>query len=263
MLTFGVKLKNNSINNLNNKEVFFILGSVRSGTTLLRDLLKLHPILICPEETHMFRWGEPFHSTEYLHVNKVSETLILHRKMDGVDENDFNNILENSRDRSDFMMNYMELFKNAQNRVSRRCFDKTPQNVYGLPLIKAYFPESKIVHIVRNPLNVVASLKQGKVLSPQTITGAINFWKESILIINTLKPLFGDKLFEFKYEDLTNNPEEIMANMLLFLDESPLDLSGKLDHVRPALDSYKNILDNCEIDKVKSELCDLMKIYGY
>jgi len=122
---------------LNNKDLFFILGSVRSGTTLLRDLLKTHPNLICPEETHMFRWGEPFASSEYLHMNKVADTLLLHRKMDGVEESKFLQILDDSRDRSDFMLKYMDLFKQAQNNTSARCFDKTLQNVYGLPLILA------------------------------------------------------------------------------------------------------------------------------
>ena len=33
----------------------FIIGSVRSGTTLTRDLLRRVPDFICPEETHFFR----------------------------------------------------------------------------------------------------------------------------------------------------------------------------------------------------------------
>ena len=125
---------------MHNQSVFFILGSVRSGTTLLRDILKSHPNLICPEETHIFRWAEPFNSNDYTHVNKIADTLILHRKIDGVDESQFVEILENSTDRKDFMQNYFELFRKAQSNTNSRCFDKTPQNVYGLPLIKAYFP---------------------------------------------------------------------------------------------------------------------------
>ncbi|MCF6318429.1 MAG: sulfotransferase [Proteobacteria bacterium] len=248
---------------MNSKETFFILGCVRSGTTLLRDLLKMHPHLICPEETHMFRWGEPFHSSEYLHVNKFSDTLISHRKMDGVDESDFLNILDVSMDKSDFMLRYMKLFKEAQSNTSSRCFDKTPQNVYGLPLIKAYFPKAKIIHIVRNPLNVVASLKQGKVLAAQTLTGAINFWKESILIINTLKPLLNDNLYEFKYEDLTNDPVSEISRVLDFLGEPPMDSVGQYDYVNPAKNSYHEILDVNEIDTVNQELSELMQLYGY
>ncbi|HFC30012.1 MAG TPA: sulfotransferase, partial [Oceanospirillales bacterium] len=163
------------------QDVFFILGCVRSGTTLLRNILKTHPHLMCPEETHIFRWAEPFATTDYLHVNKSAETLQLHRKMDKVDEQDFANIMQNAKDKGDFMLNYLQHFQKVQQQTDKRCFDKTPQNVYGLPLIKAYFPAAKIVHIVRNPLNVVASLKKGRGLLPQNIIGAINFWKEAIL----------------------------------------------------------------------------------
>ena len=44
---------------------FFILGCVRSGTTLLRDILRIHPRLESPEETHFFRWADPYASPRY------------------------------------------------------------------------------------------------------------------------------------------------------------------------------------------------------
>ncbi len=248
---------------MHSQAVFFILGSVRSGTTLLRDILKSHPNLICPEETHMFRWAEPFNSNDYTHVNKVADTLILHRKMDGVEESQFVEILENSTDRKDFMLNYLELFRKAQGNTNSRCFDKTPQNVYGLPLIKAYFPDAKIIHIVRNPLNVISSLKQGRGLLPQTLTAAINFWKESILIINTLKPLLKDNLHEFKYEDLTRNPSREITQLLDFLNEDQVDMSSVIESIIPAKNSYLDVLDEAEINIVRDELHDLMNIYGY
>ena len=44
---------------------FFVLGCVRSGTTLLRDILRQHPRLESPEETHFFRWSDPYGSPRY------------------------------------------------------------------------------------------------------------------------------------------------------------------------------------------------------
>ena len=35
----------------------FLVGCVRSGTTLTRDLLRRVPGVICPEETHFLRWS--------------------------------------------------------------------------------------------------------------------------------------------------------------------------------------------------------------
>lgn len=252
---------------MNHDDVFFILGSVRSGTTLLRDLLKIHPNLICPEETHFFRWAEPFASDDYKRTNKSADTLITHRQMDGVQQCDFERIIDLSLDRKDFMLNYLSLFKKAQQDTDKknatRFFDKTPQNVYGLPLIRGYFPQAKIIHIVRNPLNVVTSLKLGRMFSPQSLTSSINHWKESIMIINTMKPLLGDDLYEFRYEDLTRYTEYTMTDVLEFLDEASVDMSQYLDQVKPAQNNYLKVLNQSEIDTVCDQLGDWMAHYGY
>ncbi len=244
-------------------DVFFILGCVRSGTTLLRDILKSHPNLICPQETHIFRWAEPFATTDYTHVNLNAETLQLHRKMDNVNEADFQQIMHKSKDKGDFMLNYLQHFKKIHTQNDKRCFDKTPQNVYGLPLIMAFFPRAKIIHIHRNPLNVVASLKKGRGLLPQTLTGAINFWKESLLIINTLKPLLKDNLYEIKYEDLTQNPAFEIDQLLDFLAEEKADMSAIIKTIHPSNDNYLYELSSSEQQTVKHELADLMTQYQY
>ena len=52
-----------------------------------------------------------------------------------------------------------------------RWFDKTPQNIYGMLLLSAVYPDAKFVHIVRHPLNVVTSLKAGKVMAKHSLQG--------------------------------------------------------------------------------------------
>ena len=155
------------------------------------------------------------------------------------------------------------MFRQAQNKPHSRCFDKTPQNVYGLPLIKALFPEAKIIHIIRNPLNVVSSLVRGRGLLPQNLIGAINFWKEAALIINTMKPLFGDNLYELKYENLTQYPNKEISSLLSYLSESSHDMNEAISIVKPATDSYLEVLNEDEIKTVKTNLHDLMRIYNY
>lgn len=246
-----------------NKQIFFILGGVRSGTTLLRNILRAHPNLICPEETHIFRWADPFNSSDYKHIYQVGDTLKLHRKMDGIDDVSFNQLYDLSVDRKDFMIRYMELYKKIKGKSDSRYFDKTPQNVYGLPLIKAYFPEAKIIHIVRNPLNVISSLKRGRGLLPQKIIGAINFWKESILILNTLKPILKDNLYELHYENLANNPAAEIYALLSYLGEEQFDMKDVISQVKETKDSYSHVLNANEIKLIIRELFDLMKPYGY
>lgn len=183
--------------------------------------------------------------------------------MDGIKEADFLEILESSVDRRDLQLRYFDLFRKAQNKPTARCFDKTPQNVYGLPLIKSMFPEAKIIHIVRNPLNVVSSLIRGRGLLPQSLTGAINFWHEALMIINTLKPVLKPNLYELKYEDLTQKPQATIAKLLNFLSEDDCDMSQAVSGVKLAHDSYLEVLNDEQITVVKERLSELMHIYQY
>ncbi len=59
---------------------FFLVGCVRSGTTLLCNLLRLHPHLECPEETHIFRWALPFGSHQYLNHFRRPEIMKHHKR---------------------------------------------------------------------------------------------------------------------------------------------------------------------------------------
>ncbi|MBO6635520.1 MAG: sulfotransferase, partial [Parvibaculum sp.] len=65
---------------------FFILGCVRSGTTLLRDILRTSARLECPEETQYYRWGQPFGNNGFINHVLKPPLLKRHRKMDKVDE---------------------------------------------------------------------------------------------------------------------------------------------------------------------------------
>ena len=247
---------------------FFIVGSVLSGTTLLRNILRQHPNLICPEETHVFRWGKPFGTEEFNDLYNHADTLKLHRSMDNVSDEQFAEVLDQSMDRKSFMLNYMQAFNTVQNnklqnQESLRWFDKSPQNVYGMVLIKAYFPEAKFIHIVRNPLNVIASIKRGHPDLSGNIIGSINYWKEAILIINTLKKVWADDIHEFKYEDLCNNPQTELNKLMAFVNDEQVSLDSVIDNIRAPDNNYQSILTASEIQLINDELYTLMSQYEY
>ncbi len=248
---------------MTNKAEFFILGSVLSGTTLLRNILRQHPNLIAPEETHVFRWGYPFGAEEYKELYLNADAIKNFRKIDGMKETTFKQLFEKSYDRKAFMQNYFSAFKSIKNAQEKRCFDKSPQNVYGIVLIKAYFPQAKFVHIIRNPLNVIASIKRGHPGLSQSILGSINYWKEAILIMNTINKCWPDDIYQFKYENLCVNPTKEINQLLDFLEEEPVDLSSILNTINPADTNYSNVLTPQEIDLIQSELLDLMMEHNY
>ena len=165
---------------------FFIVGCVRSGTTMLRNLLRHHPNLACPEETHFYRIAEPFGTKAFLWWVTKNQTLVHHRKIDQVSESEFAELLARSTSRADLYGRYMTTFVKRHKPAARRWFDKTPQNVFGVAIAASEIPDARFVHIVRDPVNVVSSLRIGKVIKVDELEGACSYWNESAAILETL-----------------------------------------------------------------------------
>jgi hypothetical protein len=197
---------------------FFILGCVRSGTTMLRDLLRRHPNLACPEETHLYRWGEPFGSPGFL-VQTHGALLKAHRTRDGIPDDEFRAMIGASTSRAELMKRYMARYLAVAKPGARRWFDKTPQNVYGAMLLAADFPQARFVHIVRNPVEVVASLRIGKVIAIADLRAACAYWNEAVTLINALRVVAPGRVLELRYEDFTSRQTDMLPGLLSFVGE--------------------------------------------
>ena len=248
----------------NDNTPFFILGCVRSGTTMLRDILRLHPRLECPEETHFFRWPDPFGSPAYENRSKI-KLLRDHREKDGVTEEAFEQIRDAAADRKGLADGYGARYLEAVNNAGGRWFDKTPQNVYGLLLLNHFYPTAKIIHLYRNPLNVVASLRTGAVMQKHSLRGAINYWMESMILLDQFKKIPGvaAKLMEVSYEDVVTDPKTHIASLLQFLGEDPARLDSSKLATLPERHKYKKVLSRAEIDEVKAGCEPFYSNYGY
>lgn len=244
---------------------FFILGCVRSGTTLLRDILRAHPRLESPEETHFFRWADPYASPRY-ERNYVGVKLFKnHRDLDGVSDFNFESSRQMAKNRKDISDFYGKHFLQAKNNIYGRWFDKTPQNIYGILLLGYMYPTAKFLHIYRNPLNVVSSLKEGRVMAKHDLKGGINYWTESMIMINEYKKMPGaaSRFLEIKYEELVANPKPEVSKIFQFVNEDPdlMDYSKISTHKEK--DKYKKNLSDTEVHYVK-QLCEpFFSQYGY
>ncbi len=240
----------------------FILGCVRSGTTLVRDLLRRQPATICPEETHYFRYGEPFRTSASTRTLKT-RTLVRHREIDGIPDDVFDKMLSLARTRGQLMRTHVHYMAEARGLKTYHWFDKTPQNVYGIALIRAEFPEARFLHLVRNPLNVAASLKLGKVMKVDDVHGACNYWLEAVTIIQQFAPVLGDSLLEMRYEDITTDPRGSMATLLNFSGlGDQLDLYSEAD-VHHERNQFSKVLTKAEQGVVRRRCKTLAATYGY
>jgi hypothetical protein len=85
-------------------------------------------------------------------------------------------------------------------------------------LILAEFPGARLLHIVRNPLNVVASMLLGRQVSVPDLHGAINYWCEAVQIAATLRKAAPDRIMDLRYEDLVADVPGDHGRVLRFAD---------------------------------------------
>lgn len=242
---------------------FFVLGCVRSGTTMLRDALRMHPHLACPEETHFFRWADPYGTDALNRTLEGNVVLKKHRQIDGITEEEFSAMLRQCTSRAELYGRYMALYMQRKKPGATRWFDKTPQNVYGAVLAASSMPRSRFVHIVRDPLNVVSSLRIGRIVKVENLVGACNYWNEATQIVAGLKRAYPARVYELRYEDFVADPQKHLRLLLDFIGE-PFESGwfAKLN-TREVDHTGEGVLDQKELATVR-ELCRVgRRRYGY
>lgn len=257
--------KTDSANTGSKKAPFFIMGCVRSGTTLLRDIIASHPLLYSPNETHFYRSSDPYGTMAYIAPLLNQKILQNHRRLDKIHQNQFrDDILFKSLNRGELMERYGQAYLQSQNAPSSaRWFDKTPQHVYGGLLIAHQFPNSKFIHIVRNPLNVISSLRTSTVMTVKEIVGASNYWLEAAIIMKYLKTLLGNRLLEISYENLTSDPNRYTDKVVTFIDENPQEITFDFNIIKREKNNYRKTLSKNDID-IAREICgDMANHYGF
>lgn len=198
---------------------FFIVGCPRSGTTLLSDLLRNHPRLTIPGESHFipayFRGhGNPRSDAEA--VTLASRILSLYRiKRWGVpiEPESF------ASDRSFAAVIHRLYGTLAQQRAKARWGDKTPHYVEAIPTLLAIFPDTRIIHIIRDGRDVSVSwVKAG--IEPANLYTAAQLWKRMVRAGRAAgAALSRDTYLEVRYESLLQQPRAVMAGVCAFLGE--------------------------------------------
>jgi len=215
----------------------FICGSMKSGTTLLSHLLDFHPdILVMPGDSYYYNKyskgiREDFNdiASYWVHrvVNptgqepfwffgseeKVLKTFLayLNYFIKTTNNNTFICVVK-----SFYVMNAIFLKRFPQ----KYWVEKTPHNELNAQELSRLFPKAKFIHVLRDPLDNIASLKR---------LDDFRDWKWSALshakMIKKLlvsarrnqEILGSEKYLVIKYEDLTANLSSVMKIVSEFL----------------------------------------------
>lgn len=197
---------------------FFVVGCPRSGTTLLRAMLDVHPRLAVPRESHFVvglapRW--------FRRRSPTVEDVIAHRRFGalGVDADAVRAAVSRDQPR-DYAALISTVFSTyASSRGKARWGDKTPGYLGYLPLLARLFPDAQFLHIVRDGREVAASLVEQRWGPRSTVDGAF-WWRNKVRAGRRAgRRLSPSRYLELRLEDLVEDPEEVLGRVCAFLGE--------------------------------------------
>src|SRR5216683_1842142 len=161
----------------------FIVGAPRSGTTLLRNMLNRHPaIAICHEtafQHFVYRRSRAFGSLSDMRNRRLLVKEYLSTWRVQASQMDLQvlgeTLLREGTSYAAFFSSLLRFY--AQTHGKRRCGEKTPQHALFTKTLCEWYPDARIIHLVRDPRDVVASLLRMPWASSSVLTNAYQ-WRQ-------------------------------------------------------------------------------------
>ncbi|MFK5950366.1 MAG: sulfotransferase [Methylococcales bacterium] len=192
--------------NHSSKRPVFIIGMVRSGTSLVEQILRSHPAV--------------FGAGELGDIYTISNAL--------------SDILQTSApypecvaELSQLQMNelaekYLEHLKQISPGAEQRVTNKLPGNYMHLGLIELMFPNAYVIHCKRNPLDTCLSayFQDFSTIHPYSyaLSNLGIFYKGYLKLMAHWRKVLQLPFIEINYEDLIAGQEQVSRKLVNFLD---------------------------------------------
>jgi len=221
----------------------FIVGNPRSGTTMMSRILGNHPQVHAFPEIHFFEklWspGEGERRLSGSEAMRLLSTLLQKAGEREVTCNDGNHPFDHAETmlRELHELTAPSVYRYFLNTVPRWCgktipCEQTPWYIYYVPEILHLFPGARIIHMVRDPRDVLLSQKKkwrrflrirGKDAMKRTLRNWWNYhpvktsglWNAAVR--EGLRHAGNGRVYTLRYEDVLNQPEKEIAALCRFL----------------------------------------------
>jgi hypothetical protein len=204
-------------------ELFFVVGSPRSGTTWLQRALNGHPQISCSGEGHFFEELAPRLAEA---LKAYGRQVRVRSKASLGDESAF--LLLDEPEPLLGLAVLLLMRKNSR-PGTRWIGEKTPDNILALDRLAHMFPTARFIHVHRDPRDVCVSawfnnlrLNRSQTLSRWPDLGSYvpvhaRAWANRIIAARRFAGAYPDKYYEVAYEALSTAFEPAFAGVLRFL----------------------------------------------
>jgi len=206
-------------------EPIFIVGTPRSGTTLLRLILDSHPeIAITPESSFLFStlslWDGLYPClTDKRSIEKfIKDLKKLPQVRNWLLDTCTADMLQKDKKINNLSSFIDAIFSNyAHSKGKKRWGDKTPKNLYAIDEIIKMFHFAKIVIVIRDCRDVAMSLNKAE-FSKISYISAAKRWQRDANMTKKIIQKYDKQIYLLKYENLLENPNKTIISVLKFLD---------------------------------------------
>ena len=219
------------------KQLVFLVGFQRSGTTWVQKVLGAHPDIGTAQESHVFdqfigpavRFWDGVLAVDVGRGGVGLPAYLTQEEFDGLGRE----LVE-------------RVFSKADEYHDKAVFlEKTPDHVRYIDVIHRLFPEARFVMMVRRPEDVVESMLAagkdwGRNWAPRSVLRAAWRWRRAIREgMAQLEEVPADRKLLIRYEDMKRNPQELTQGMLEFIgiDASP-EIAARLCEAPARLNKY-------------------------
>ncbi len=230
----------------------FIVGTGRSGTTLLQSILSAHPDLAIAPETHFMKRTSPHPApddferfcSDYVRTVRFADL--------DITEVRWRELIAAHGEQTYETAFRSLLLAHLETTAKRRIGEKTPSNVVHVDRLLEWFPDARVLITRRDPRAVIASkLKAGWVRStlsgPSLRSGLVHASRLAYVadaarqwrhVHGELVPrlLRDDRTMLVPYRDLVTEPEPVVRCVCEFIGEAfvPAMLEDRTDGSRTA-----------------------------
>jgi hypothetical protein len=228
----------------------FIVGSPRSGTTMLRLMLDAHPALAIPPETGFVAFIAESGTDAWPTWKRFWKTVTQYPDRPSATWPDFHLAKADFRaalealkpfDPAEGLRAFYRLY--AARFDKRRVGDETPSYARHLTAIESPLPEARFIHLVRDGRDAAVSLRNLWFSPGATMTEQAAFWRDNVLAAREQGARVRHYR-EVRYEALVTEPERVLRDVCAFIEPPySADMQSYYLHAPRRLDEHEARLD--------------------